>query len=75
MSKNIVVYSNTGCAKCMMLKKWLDMKKIDYDELNISENEDARKHLIDAGLRQLPQVEIDNNFIEFEEYNDILKYL
>lgn len=75
MDKKIVVYSNTGCAKCMMLKKWLDMKKIAYDELNISENEDARRHLIDIGLRQLPQVEIDNNFIKFEEYNDILEHL
>lgn len=75
MSKKIVVYSNTGCAKCMMLKKWLAMKNISYDELNIGENEVARKHLIDSGLRQLPQVKVDDRFISFEEYNDILEYL
>ncbi len=75
MSKKVVVYSNTGCGKCMMLKKWLEMKNISYKELNISENEDARRHLIEAGLRQLPQVEIDDEFINFEEYNDILEHL
>lgn len=58
-----------------MLKRWLDMKEISYEELNISENEDARQNLLSKGLRQLPQIEINGNIIEFEEYNDILNYL
>ncbi len=75
MEKKITIYSNTGCGKCNMLKRWLDMKEISYEELNISENEDARQNLLSKGLRQLPQIEINGNIIEFEEYNDILNYL
>lgn len=75
MSKTIKLYSNTGCSKCAMLKRWMDMKKIQYQELNISEDEDARQNLISKGLRQLPQLEVDGNIITFEEYNDILEHL
>lgn len=75
MNKKIVLYSNTGCSKCSMLKRWLELKKINYEELNISENDEARQTLISKGLIQLPQVKIDGEFIKFEVYNDILKYL
>ncbi|EHR32076.1 glutaredoxin family protein [Helcococcus kunzii] len=75
MEKQIKLYSNTGCSKCAMLKKWMAMKQIPYEELNISENEEARQNLLAKGYRQLPQIEIDGEIIEFEEYNDILKYV
>ncbi|WP_282925845.1 glutaredoxin family protein [Helcococcus kunzii] len=75
MEKQIKLYSNTGCSKCAMLKKWMAMKQISYEELNISENEEARQNLLAKGYRQLPQIEIDGEIIEFEEYNDILKYV
>ncbi|MCT1796829.1 glutaredoxin family protein [Helcococcus kunzii] len=75
MEKQIKLYSNTGCSKCVMLKKWMAMKQIPYEELNISENEEARQNLLAKGYRQLPQIEIDGEIIEFEEYNDILKYV
>ena len=57
------------------VKRWLELKKINYEELNISENDEARQTLISKGLIQLPQVKIDDEFIKFEVYNDILKYL
>lgn len=75
MNKEIKLYSNTGCGKCAMLKKWMEMKKIPYEELNISENEEARQNLLSKGLRQLPQLEIDGEIVTFEEYNDILEHL
>lgn len=75
MLKKIIVYTNTGCSKCIMLKKWLEMKEISYIEENIGENEEARQKLLQNGLRQLPQLEIDDEFISFDEYNDILKYI
>lgn len=75
MSKLIKLYSNTGCFKCAMLKRWLDMKKITYEEINISNTPEARELLLSKGLRQLPQVQIENEFIKFSEYNDILNYL
>lgn len=75
MAKEINLYTNTGCSKCNMLKRWLDMKGISYQELNISEDDKARQNLINKGYRQLPQIEIDGEIIEFAEYNDILEHI
>ena len=75
MSKEIDLYTNTGCSKCKMLKRWLEMKEISYQELNISEDDKARQNLINKGYRQLPQIEIDGEIIEFAEYNDILEHI
>lgn len=75
MSKEINLYTNTGCSKCKMLKRWLEMKGISYQELNIGEDDKARQNLINKGYRQLPQIEIDGEIIEFAEYNDILEHI
>lgn len=75
MEKSVILYSNTGCSKCAMLKKWMQMKNIAYEEKNISEDEEARQTLLNNGLRQLPQLQIEGDFITFEEYNDILNFI
>ncbi|WP_103981129.1 glutaredoxin family protein [Helcococcus massiliensis] len=75
MSKEINLYTNTGCSKCKMLKRWLEMKGISYQELNIGEDDKARQNLINKGYRQLPQIEIDGEIVEFVEYNDILEHI
>lgn len=73
--KNITVYTNTGCSKCAMLKRWLTMNELDYDELNIGENQEARNLLISKGLRSLPQVAIGDEIVSFKEYNELLELI
>lgn len=73
--KEITIYSNTGCSKCAMLKRWLSMMELDYNELNISKDSNARDELIQSGRRSLPQVKIDSEFIDYNEYNDIADIL
>ena len=68
------VYTNNGCRNCKMLKRWLDNKEISYEEVNIGEDPSARAKLIGMGRRNLPQVEVDGEFIDFKEYNELLKY-
>lgn len=68
----IKVYSKDGCSKCVMLKRWLDVKKIEYTEVNISEDEESRQKLIEAKKRSLPVLEINGEFVTYNEYNDIL---
>ena len=51
------------------------MKGISYQELNIGEDDKARQNLINKGYRQLPQIEIDGEIVEFAEYNDILEHI
>ena len=51
------------------------MKELDYDELNIGENQEARNLLISKGLRSLPQVAIGDEIVSFKEYNELLELI
>lgn len=71
----ITLYSGTGCSKCMMLKRWLEIKEVDYNEINVHEDEESLKKLQEAKRTSLPVVEINGEFVDFKEYNDILELI
>lgn len=75
MSNRVTVISTSGCGKCRLLKAWLDMKEIPYDERNISYDSEAVEILRKQDLRSLPQVMINGEIVAYTEYEDILTYL
>lgn len=75
MINRVTVISTSGCGKCRLLKAWLDMKKVPYEERNISYDNEAVEILRKHGLRSLPQVMIDGEIVAYTEYEDILTYL
>lgn len=75
MIKTIEVIGTSGCGKCRLLKMWLDSKELPYKYRDISYDQEAVEILREHGLKSLPQLMIDDKIVEFEEYNDILKYL
>ena len=56
----IVLYT-TGCPKCKVLEKKLELKNIQYDI--ITNEEEIR----DTGFLSLPILNVDNNFMPFTE--------
>lgn len=56
----VTLYS-TGCSKCVVLKKKLDEKGIEYLENN---DVDA---MIEKGLNELPVLEVDGELYPFRE--------
>ena len=52
----ITVYSKPDCVQCTYTKKKLDEKHLAYTELDISQDEAARKVVEDSGNRQMPMV-------------------
>lgn len=71
----IKVYSKPQCGKCDMLKRWLDIKKIEFTEVNIMEDDDSLSKLRDAGRLSLPVLEINEEFVDYDEFNDILELI
>jgi len=69
---DILVYSKPNCKNCKMLKRWLDIKKIDYSEVDITQNEDAYEKLVSTGRTSLPALEVKGDFVEYKEFNEIL---
>jgi len=52
---NITVYSTTTCPYCVMLKRWLDGKKIEYTEYMVDKNPYAAQMMIEqSGQRGVP---------------------
>lgn len=69
------VYGRPTCVRCTRLKQWLEVKEIEYDNVDISKDMEALDKLTEANRLSLPVVEIDNEFVDFEEYNDLLEMI
>lgn len=48
MAKNITIYTTNTCAYCVMVKKWLQSKGIDYEEVNLDSNPERQKEAFEA---------------------------
>lgn len=44
--KKITIYSTKTCPYCVMLKKWLDSKSIEYTNYNVDENPVAAQNMV-----------------------------
>lgn len=61
---NIVVYTKTNCPNCVSAKQLLKAKGLVYDEVDFEQlSETARQAFVDAGLRQMPQIFINDERI------------
>lgn len=60
----VVVYSSDTCSYCKMVKEYLNDKGVDFEEKNISQDNEARKELIDAGFMGVPVVYIDDEVVQ-----------
>lgn len=52
----ITVYSKPECVQCKYTKQKLDEKHLEYTELDISQDAEARKVVEDSGNHQMPMV-------------------
>ena len=61
----LTVYSKTVCPYCVNAKNFLKARGIDFQEVNIEEDEAARDFLRNAGHRTVPQIYRDGEvFVE-----------
>ena len=61
--KEVIVYSKNMCGYCVQAKNWLKNKGIEYKEINIEEQPEAREFVISEGHRTMPQIYIDGKSI------------
>ena len=59
----VIVYSSNSCPNCVNLKKALETKGIEYQELNISEQPEHAVELREKGFRQLPVINNDGDWM------------
>lgn len=56
----VTLYSN-NCPRCRVLKKKLEEKKIEYDEVNDIDQ------MVEMGFNTTPVLEVDGQFFDFSQ--------
>lgn len=52
----LTIYSKSNCPFCVRAKALLETKGIEYTEISIEEDADAKQYILDMGLRSVPQI-------------------
>lgn len=55
----ITLYSKDDCRYCVAVANFLRNNGIEFKELNIDHDEDARKHVTDKGYMSIPVTEVE----------------
>ncbi len=60
----IKVYSTPYCPYCTTLKNYLKEHNIEFEDINVAEDEKAMEYMIEkTGQKEIPVVEIDEEII------------
>lgn len=57
------LYTKTVCPKCMWVKSELQQARIDFDMINIDEDEEAKNLLISQGILSVPVIEVNGKWV------------
>jgi len=75
LMKKVTVYSTKNCPYCRMAKAFLDKHGIPYEEIDVGEDSDAAKKMIDlSGQRGVPVLIVNNEVIvgfDSQRLNDL----
>ena len=63
--KKVTVFSSIRCPYCIKAKRLLDSKNVQYEEIDITDDDEARTKLIEKsnGMRTVPQIFIDETHV------------
>lgn len=61
----IVVYSSDHCPYCVKAKSLLERKGVEFEEINVTNDDQARQALVEkaGGLRTVPQIFINETHV------------
>ena len=71
----IIFYGNTWCPACRVAKKMLIQKNIEYEWINIDNDQEARAYVekVNNGYRSVPTIVFPDGEILTEPSNSILR--
>lgn len=72
-SASITLYTNPECRACKRVKSKLTEKGVDFDVVDLAEDDEARIALVDMGVRQTPVLKVDDNYLT--RLADVLEFV
>jgi len=61
--RNIKIYSTSTCSNCITAKEYLKEKGYEYEEKNVSTDQEAKKELISMGYMGVPVIIVDDEVV------------
>jgi len=62
--KKVKIYTAPGCPFCVLAKEYLKEKGIFFEEVDVSQNENAAREVIEkTGQMGVPVIEIDGEIV------------
>ena len=75
-TKKIRVFSAPACPYCVTLRAFLDENSVQYEHINVAEDEKARDEMIEkSGQMGVPVIEIDGEMIVGFDRDKIVELL
>ena len=73
MAKKVAIYTTRTCSYCAAAKKLLISKKVDFEEIDVTDDEAMRKKLIEmaGGRETVPQIFVDGKPVG--GYDDLVR--
>lgn len=68
----IKLYSKTVCPKCVVAKAMLNANEIEFENINVDTNEEAKQKLKELGFMAVPIAELNNKFYVLPSQSDEL---
>jgi len=60
----VILYTTPTCVFCPLVKIFLEEKGVEYEEIDVSENEKARKEMIEkSGQMSVPVTLVGDNIV------------
>ncbi len=60
----IKIFSTPACSYCVTLKEFLKERHIEFEEVDVSKDEEAQRYIAEkTGRLEVPVIEIDNEIV------------
>ncbi|MBL7206152.1 MAG: glutaredoxin family protein [Candidatus Aenigmarchaeota archaeon] len=73
----VSVFSTPACSWCVKLKEWLKQQKIEFEDIDVSVDQEKAKYMVEkTGQMSVPVTEIDGEFVigfDIEKLKELLK--
>ena len=64
MAKKVIVYGTVTCSYCVMLKKFLEEHKVEFEYVDVGVDQEKAKEMVEkSGQMSVPVIEIDGEII------------
>ena len=64
MGKHVTIYSTPACHFCHAAKAFFDENSVSYEDINVAENLEKRKEMIDmTGQMGVPVIRVEDDVI------------